>query len=251
VGRLANYKYYNMDEAIANALDIFQQEARTLHVITTKFKENLNWIPTMCSRLLNVRISWFIFVKDHEKQDLDKVRDDVQSMTLNEDNCNTQHIHIIDHRENVGREGLAWSDYLFNSTMIKPGDVHLFVQGNMEISMDIAIKEVYDILYQHTLPAHFKSFHLDCGSGEYRGFFEAEYNKIVKDKLGIMNDFCRSLRGDFLTTLPLIHQLFLKYKTLFENDILPYMRKENDPAMGRVLERIWIILFNNALSEIS
>ena len=240
-----------MDEAIANALNTFQQETRTLHVITTKFRENLNWIPTMCSRLPNVRVSWFIFVKDQEEQNMDQVREYVQSMIFDKDDCNTQHIYVIDHRKNVGREGLAWSDYLFNTTMTNNGDVHLFVQGNMEISMEIAIKEVYDIIYQYTLPAHFKSFHVNCEDSSYKGSFAVEYDRIIVQKLGLVNEFCTSHRGEFLTTLPLIHQFTLKYKSLFENDIIPDMQIGNDPPMGHVLERIWIVLFNKALSEIS
>ena len=252
VGRLANYKYFNMDEAIANALKTFQMETRTLHVITTKFKEDLTWIPLLCSNLPDIRVSWYIFSKDQEETSLSNVQKYVENMLLNQDLCNTQNITVIDHRQNVGREGLAWAEYLLNDSMVGEGDLHLFLQGNMEISIDVATKQVLNLLYLETILPHFTSFHLICDPTWLRvDWIMTEYKLIIEDKLGIKSDFCWSARGEFIVTKPIIPKFVSKYKNLLKNDILPEMITSNNPPMGGILERIWIILFDNALREIS
>ena len=68
VGRLANYKYFNMDEAIANALDVFRAEVCSpiadVHVVVTYVGEDLGWMRTLCDEVLAGRsVRWFLLNK--------------------------------------------------------------------------------------------------------------------------------------------------------------------------------------------
>ena len=48
VGRLANYKYFNMDQAIKNSLDYFNTYLnKPYNVVVAKYKENIDWINEM------------------------------------------------------------------------------------------------------------------------------------------------------------------------------------------------------------
>lgn len=46
VGRLANYKYFNMDQAIKNSLDYFNKYLcfKSYNIVVAKYKENIDWI---------------------------------------------------------------------------------------------------------------------------------------------------------------------------------------------------------------
>jgi len=62
--------------------------------------------------LKNVRIAWFVYLKNRD-EDIEKVQADVETLVLVK-GCSTDSITVIDHRENVGREGLAWAEYMLS-----------------------------------------------------------------------------------------------------------------------------------------
>jgi len=134
VGRLANYKYFNMDDAIKNSLEVYWNETRRLHIVITKFKEDISWIQKLCSMLKNVRTAWFVYLKNQDEK-LAQVQSDVEYMVSG---CNYDSVTVIDHRANVGREGLAWAEYMLSygsdstNDLTKLGIIHVFLQGNIE-----------------------------------------------------------------------------------------------------------------------
>ena len=70
VGRLANYKYFNMDESILNELELFDREKNKsclpmadVHIVTNVFNNNKEWVSELCSKLPGVRTAWFVYDK--------------------------------------------------------------------------------------------------------------------------------------------------------------------------------------------
>ena len=110
VGRLANYKYFNMDDSIKNSLEVFWNETRRLHVIITKFREDISWIQNFCFMLKNIRVAWFVYLKNPD-EDPQQVRASIEKLVWVQ-GCSTDSVTVIDHRSNVGREGLAWAEYM-------------------------------------------------------------------------------------------------------------------------------------------
>jgi hypothetical protein len=58
VGRLANYKYFDMDTTILNALELFDREYETRHldIIINQCREDLSWLAKWIDRLNPSRV---------------------------------------------------------------------------------------------------------------------------------------------------------------------------------------------------
>lgn len=246
VGRLANYKYFNMDEAILNALRTFRRETRTAHIITAKFNENMDWLSKICNGLEDIKTSWFIYLKNPDES-VDSVLEHTKKLLQNLP-CNVVNISVIDHRTNVGREGLAWLDYLLSNNT-KQGHVHAFLQGSIEAPIHTVVEYISKTIYSLESPRFYEPFYgVQCGKHtDLRlDFFGKEFDYIVKKKLKLDN-FCWTYRAEFAVSNTGIQSFVQKHMQLVTEDIIPALQLSNDPPMGHVLERIWMALFNEKI----
>ena len=279
VGRLANYKYFNMDDAVKNSLQVYWNETRRLHVIITKFKENISWIQKLCFMLKNVRIAWFVYLKNRD-EDIEKVQADVETLVFVK-GCNTDSVTVIDHRANVGREGLAWAEYMLsygsdfnhdsnidfynnidlsnNSSQVwdltkekrptdltRMGIIHVFLQGNEEAKLFKVVDYVYKNIFKKDLEIDMEPLHhMDCDFNYQfnpKVFYYEDYVNIVRHRLNCTESFCSSFRGEFAVTNKAIQRFTKLHKNLFETYIIPKLKETNDPSMGHLLERLWMFL---------
>ena len=98
LGRLASYKYFNMDQAIKNSLDFFKthfEKQQKITVIVSRYNENTDWLNIIIDNTIIEKI--IIFNKG--KNDLN----------LNHEKMTVQ-IH-----ENKGREGGTYLDYIIDN----------------------------------------------------------------------------------------------------------------------------------------
>lgn len=197
VGRLANYKYFNMDDSIKNSLQVFWNETRRVHVVIAKFKESLHWVRDLCAMLKRVRVAWFVYLKNPAEDTLE-VEQDVLKLVALEEGCSTDSVTVIDHRHNVGREGLAWAEYAMtyglglaagdvykvvpgegnayseilkkNSShayemlsgrgdLTKMGLMHVFLQGHAEADLSSVARYVNGNIFRRQIPLDMESFH--------------------------------------------------------------------------------------------
>lgn len=119
VGRLANYKYFDMDTTILNALQLFDHEHKKhyLDIIINQCREDLSWLATWIDRLNPSRV--FVYQK-----------------------CNgTLHVHDTRIRvvslPNRGREGHTWLYHLLTVTDF--ARENLFLQGRVEVSISTVL----------------------------------------------------------------------------------------------------------------
>lgn len=241
VGRLANYKYFNMDEAIHNAVQTFNFQTRVVHVVITKFTENIDWTYDLCMKLSDIKIVWFVYLKN-SKENLDNVKTLVENLVLN-GSCKTQTVHVIDQRENVGREGYAWTKYLF-SNLVKNGFLHIFLQGRVETKLENVAAFVKQKIVMYNVDMHYEPFHpVICGDEWTRvDFFAKEYDDITVNKLKLHNE-CYNYRGEFGVTSISVSNFVAKYELFFKEYIIPFINIANDSPMCHVLERLWMPLF--------
>ena len=121
VGRLANYTYMNMDEAVANALSVFDAPAAAeLHVVTNAYKSDLAWMSELCAMLPDVSVRWFVFDKNPQPMSLPSITGACRSLAI-------EYTHVP---KNVGREGLSWLRYMLGDSI---GPLNLFLQGRPDL----------------------------------------------------------------------------------------------------------------------
>ena len=113
IGRLASYKYFNMDQAIKNSLDYYEEhfknKEKKITLIISRYKENIDWIEMIKRSRLIEKILVF-----------NKGPDDIY--------FNESKIDIIN-VENIGREGGTYLDYIINNYDNLPDNL-VFTQAN-------------------------------------------------------------------------------------------------------------------------
>ena len=237
VGRLANYKYYNMDEAINNALQTFDQQmaqkAASLHVVTSVFNNDVSWMRTLCVLLPGRRVAWFVYDKNAVPIHV-PIPD-----TLNGLSCVTVSIETIHLPDNVGREGHSWLSYMLSPERVGP--VNLFLQGNPEADLRAAAEAA-------AKPQGFLALRAtECGAGAYLILQDWGAAQLIR-LCGIMgidiNRICYHFRGEFVADQAAIQTAVRNWGALMRDDILPELETGNDPQIGHALERLWVSLFN-------
>jgi hypothetical protein len=115
VGRLANYKYFDMDTSILNALQLFdlEHETRHLDIIINQCREDLSWLTHWIHVLNPSRV--FVYQKCNGTLHVDDPR-----------------IHVV-RLPNRGREGHTWLYHLL--TTVHFARENLFLQGGVEVSL--------------------------------------------------------------------------------------------------------------------
>ena len=106
IGRLANYKYFNMDEAIANALNYFNQHfinIENTEIVVAHYNENVEWLNKYQGKNLH------LYCKGNPPR-----------ITCN--------LHIL---PNIGREAHTYLKYVVDRYDSLP-DIVFFTQGNIK-----------------------------------------------------------------------------------------------------------------------
>ena len=113
IGRLASYKYFNMDQAIKNSLDYydehFKNKEKKITLIICRYKENIDWIEIIKRSRLIEKI--LVFNKGPDDIYFNEVKIDIINV------------------ENIGREGGTYLDYIINNYDNLPDNL-VFTQAN-------------------------------------------------------------------------------------------------------------------------
>lgn len=250
VGRLANYKYFNMDEAIANALSVFRAECckpkADIHVVTSVFTENLDWMQTLCQGLPGLAVRWFVFNKNDDPNHAASAPPwTVHDGTPKQ--CTTLGWHQSS-LPNVGREGHSWLTYLQAGVLAR---TNVFLQGNPEGSMNDIINAV---LLQHTDRQERERVRpltnpLCRPNDDF--FFDMPFFHSELDALSSYlhtpldsNDMCYFYRGQFIASEAALERARTQHTEFIGNVLMPALEGGNDPPMGHALERMWLMLLD-------
>ena len=233
VGRLANYKYLNMDQAVGNALDVFARRS-DLHVVTSVYNEDpTQWFTELCDLLPGIRVSWFIYSKSPRSTDV----------KLHGRKCVTVSV-VVTHLPNVGREGHSWLTHMLRGDHARTCNV--FLQGHPEVNMKRVASWVLRKQVAEAAKDHFHAFHRSsCTPTEYFDLpqFHVELNTLVQ-AIGVdKSRVCASYKGEFAAGGFRLARFLRTWKHLILETLMPALEHENDPMMGHALERCWRVLF--------
>lgn len=246
VGRLANYKYFNMDESILNALELFDREKHKtgspmadVHIVTNVFNNNKEWVAELCSKLPGVRTAWFVYDKSPVHTPIAAPRGA----------CVTTHVRNI-HLPNVGREGHSWLKYMLVPENIGP--INVFLQGAPEVDMNTVASAV-----RKQAPFDVLGHQLACTADRFVGttdkyfdmpFFSKDLRRLT-GALGVdSKKVCYHYRGEFLADGASIRRAVEYWGDVMENIVIPSLETGNDPPMGHALERMWVTLLTTTKS---
>ena len=253
VGRLANYKYFDMDTSILNALELFDREHKTHHldIIINQCREDLSWLAEWIDRLNPSRV--FVYQK-----------------------CNGT-LHIRDPRIHVmalpnrGREGHTWLHHLLTTSDF--ARENLFLQGAVEVAL-----ETVQARLRLSPRSRQRIDFFECGwlrVFEYRPCYNrmplcyelltnmqiaAQWMHIIFEEVRVKSsnvtfDKIRcSLRGEMLVTSVDIHAMISR---IGRDKLQAYLRETvtgeitgtegafDAPDMTYALERMWSTIFSN------
>lgn len=258
VGRLANYKYFDMDTTILNALELFDREYETRHldIIINQCREDLSWLAKWIDRLNPSRV--FVYQK-----------------------CNGT-LHVRDPRiriialPNHGREGHTWLYHLLTTPAF--ARENLFLQGGVEAPIATVLKR----LQQN--PMSRKRVHFnDCG--EWFGYLRygcyddmpkcydslrpmpiaAQWMHTIFEEVHVNSskvtfDTIRcSIRGEMLVTGVDIDNMLARIgrtrlrsymNVTFYGESSGLFGKASDaPDITYALERLWSTIFSNDFKQ--
>lgn len=241
VGRLANYKYFNMDEAISNALNVFRNNSALpvadIHVVTNIFNEDLGWQETLCKLLVGKTVRWFVFDKG-------SVHPHHTTVANQKNACETlgwYHIPL----PNVGREGHSWITYIQNGLF---ANTNVFMQGKptsvLSRVAELSLKHSSD-LHHGALPGFIPmDFPIICSPRDDpyfdMSFFHNELVKIAAYLQAPMETMCHSYFGEFIASRDALEFARTKHTEFIGAVLIPGLESANDPPMGHALERSWV-----------
>ena len=243
VGRLANYKYFNMDEAIANALAVYDTTlappAAFIHIVMNVFKENIDaWVKELSHLLRERRVRWFFYNKNSAKNHSALVS------FLSRGGQPAKEIRS----PNVGREGHSWLKYMQAGDW---GQSNFFLQGNphdmrpprplltpAEIAHTILMTRESEDFFDTLPPGR-----IACDPGSEWLFMPFLMPAMVQvtDRMGIdRSTLCCHYGGQFVASYGRLERAWAKWRDTIERIMLPALETENDPPMGHALERLWV-----------
>ena len=239
VGRLANYKYFNMDESILNALEVFDADKdkpcsptsmADVHIVTNVFNNNKEWVTELCSKMPGVRIVWFVYDKSPVHT----------PMGPPSGACVTMNVHNI-HLPNVGREGHSWLKYMLVPENIGP--INVFLQGNPEVDMTTVANAVWKSVPFDVLGHSYACTEYITPDPWFDMAWHSKDLKTLVDALGAdYKHLCYHYRGEFLADSASIRRVVEDWGDVMQNMVLPSLESGNDPPMGHALERMWVTL---------
>mmetsp|Transcript_56481 Transcript_56481/g.82880 ORF Transcript_56481/g.82880 Transcript_56481/m.82880 type:complete len:881 (+) Transcript_56481:448-3090(+) len=276
VGRLANYKYFNMDQTILNALELFDNVSLTFDNASSNRKDspivhNDPFIPSR--QIVNIaRGGTFPNTTDlivaHCREKLSWISEWVDKIKLSNvyiySKCggsvpdNSSVIHVI-HLMNKGREGQSQLHHLLRSD-ITFANQNVFVQGSPEASVhDVLLKlkngnHAYIDFNTHN--NYFYSFPGCLTSGQpHKGFEEklrASYKiwKMPDSKIPLEKIRC-TLRGEFLVLRKDIQDFLVRHGRKRLLQLKAETEKSNAPVVIYVLERLWGTLFSSHSKDLT
>ncbi len=242
VGRLANYKYFNMDEAISNALHVFRnaslQTVADIHVITSIFHEDLSWQETLCNQLGGKKVRWFVF----DKGENSPTESPLWTLNQGDNTCVTLGWYYAP-LPNVGREGHSWITYIQNGVF---ANTNVFIQGKPEglfasSSIESILKHVLDGGVARYVPI---SSSITCAPA-YDPYFDMDFFHEHLCKISMylkipLETMCHSYRGEFIASREALEYARTKHAEFIGSVILAGLESGNDPPMGHALERSWL-----------
>tara|TARA_X000000368_G_scaffold418851_1_gene420346 strand:+ start:1171 stop:3108 length:1938 start_codon:yes stop_codon:yes gene_type:complete len=232
VGRLANYKYFNMDETVKNALEIFSawsEAVERVHLIVAHCREDLSWMEAWVRVLRVDRV--FIYSKCRAPVGMHGQGVDVVRLP------------------NTGREGHSWLYHMLREDVAFARQ-NIFVQGRHEVQL----RQIHATLRENNRP--FIDFHdkkilqgyylaPDCGLTKHSALLRAMYQQWKPPTASLpLHGIRCTMRGEFLVTDNDIHRLKQRHGRARLLQIQHELEHYNDPVLGHVLERMWGVLFS-------
>lgn len=235
VGRLANYKYFNMDETVKNALEIFAQwrgaKRRTrVHLVVSHCHEGLGWVPGWVEALQVDRV--FIYSKCRAPVVIGS-RERVEVIRL----------------PNTGREGHSWLYHMLRRD-VSFAHQNVFVQGQHEVTLQRVREALQErqrafIDFEDRNVFHGSCFFSGGNTDLNTALLQPMYErwKPPGENLPLDAIWC-TMRGEFLVTDRDMHRLLQRHGRARLRQIQADLEKANNPALGHVLERMWGVLFS-------
>jgi len=240
VGRLANYKYFNMDESILNALELFDRDTgagageraprTSSDLVIAHCTEDLSWIPAWIAALHLSRV--YVYTK-----------------------CGAQvprgsAVVRVTPLANKGREGQSWLHHLLRTDIVF-ADQSVFVQGSPEVTLAAVRRRLGSrghrfIDFGTQSPSTYAFPGCVTSHSAIEGELRARYQewKPPASNASFESIHC-TLRGEFSVSRAAI-QGFLRRHT---RPRLERLKQEteagNAPAITYVLERLWGVLFSS------
>ena len=235
VGRLANYKYFNMDETVKNALEIFAQWSRTnrrdrVHLVVSHCHEGLGWVPAWVEALRVDRV--FIY---------SKCKAPVAIGTR-------EHVDVT-RLANTGREGHSWLHHMLRRDVAFARQ-NVFVQGQHEVTLRRVLEALQEgqrpfIDFQDTRVWQGSCFFPVCSVDLNAALLQPVYDRWKPVTASLPLDAIRcTLRGEFLVTDRDIHRLLQRHGRARLRKIKTDLEEYNNPVLGHALERMWGVLFS-------
>lgn len=266
IGRLANYKYFNMDQAIDNSLHYFELYA-DVHIVLSVFNEDLGWISGICAALASsqlkrkLRLAWFITVKQEGRTEY--IQTTVQEACQSHEDTVEITLLNVTYAANVGREGLTWCTYI--TEIARPGKIVVFMQGGTD---PLRRPDWQEYIRMATLENDWEkqpflslsrpdgapesgiyvgdssnNWLLCCGMREIATQVAREVtNQPDFDMMTLEHNY----RGEFIVTGTNVLQAARIFYHKFKNNWMPALSLENAPLLGHGLERNWMEIFKQA-----
>ena len=255
VGRLANYKYFNMDQAILNAINIFKSihnmpipgftgetkrkvKEESLTMIISHCNESLQWLKSL-TNLYQMRPTKIVLYE--------KCNNSAEGLKLKSELKNKSEL-IQYHLPNVGREGHTWLDFILSKQSLF-GDLNLFIQAKPHVALQKIMEKIQDSINKKLDMSAFlvgvcTKLENSVGKQVFPHKLDAKKSCDWVKKF-IKTTTCRvqtCFLGEFLVTGPRIRRTLAKYRTPLM-EMHQTLSKENNPVVGHILERLWLTIF--------
>lgn len=261
VGRLANYKYFNMDQTILNALEMFDQTFHitntsnihnnrrksqpsepSLAIVISVCRENLKWLSKWISVLNPQNV--FIYNKCNKTISFSDERIEVVKLP------------------NVGREAQSWLHHLLR-TDITFSSQNLFLQGGAEVPLADVVHRLkstrnttrIDFLwprsprfsYYQQMPGCVESLEISPNSRGTTQRFRALFEAFRPNSTNVQFENLRcTLRGEFMVTRHDIESCLLRIGRSQLHNLKSETETMDRPAIIYMLERLYGTLFSNS-----
>jgi len=238
VGRLANYKYFNMDESILNALELFDRDTGAVvpaprastDLIIAHCREDLSWVPRWIERLNPSHV--YIYTKCGAPVPRDSA------------------VVRVERLANKGREGQSWLHHLLRTDIVF-ADQSVFVQASPEVTLGAVVLRLKSrdnrfIDFGTLPPATYVFPGCVTSHRKIERELRARYQqwKPRTSNIAFENIRC-TLRGEFSVSRDVI-QGFLRRHTRGGVERLKQETEAGDaPPITYVLERLWGTLFSS------
>ena len=257
VGRLANYKYFNMDEAILNALTMFESmykmhlppfevrkqpitKSTSLTIVISHCKESLAWLRNKRDIFQKYATKIVIYDKCNTSTDVINIRNELE-------NVDAMFQYNL---PNVGREGHTWIDFILSKQSLF-SDVNLFIQANPHQKDQLA-KKMNDFQNEVARGVQYLPlFSYGCQRLEnsvspkvYPHYLDANLSCFWVKRF-IKTNTCKvktSFTGEFLVSETGLRRVLGIYRSVLM-EMYRGLSEENNPVLGHILERLWTTIF--------